>query len=160
MVAFAALGALAAFDYLLARRRLNDKMMMGIDEIKREHRQQEGDPQIKGKRRQRMRELGRRRLVDAVKTADVIVVNPTHYAVALRYQAEKDHAPQIVACGVDEAAQRIRDIAREAGVPILSRPPLARALHKVGEGKTVPAPLFKAVAEVLAYVYRLRRRKP
>ena len=157
MSAGAALIALAAVDYLLARRRINKKLMMTTDQVRREMREQEGDPHIKGKRRRKMRELGRRRMAQEVKSADVVVVNPTHYAVALRYHQDKDGAPKVVAKGMDEVAAKIREIARQSGVPILSRPPLARALHKVPEGREVPAPLYKAVAEVLAYVYRLRR---
>lgn len=155
-----ALGVLAAFgaiDYFLARRRIDAEMKMSMDEIKRDHREQDGDPMVKGKRRQRMREMAKRRMAAAVKTADVVVVNPTHYAVALRYDDKQDAAPIVVAKGVDEQAAKIRDLAREHGVPILSRPPLARALHKhVKEGRAVPANLYRAVAEVLAYVYRLR----
>jgi flagellar biosynthetic protein FlhB len=92
-----------------------------------------------------------------VPTADVVVVNPTHYAVALRYDENKDRAPIVVAKGMDETAEKIREIARQKGIPILSRPPLARALHKhVKEGRAIPGNLFRAVAEVLAYVYKLR----
>ncbi len=159
LAALAALGVLAAGDYLLARRRLQAKMKMKPDEIRREMRESEGDPQLKGRRRRKARELARRRLKVEVQGADVVVVNPTHYAVALRYDADKDAAPRVVAKGADEAAAKIREFAREASVPILSRPPLARALYKVPEGKAVPAPLFRGVAEVLAYVYRFRRTK-
>ena len=153
------LGALAAFDYVMARRRIGAKMKMTPDEAKREMREQDGDPMLKGRRKARMKELAKRRVAQAVAKADVIVVNPTHYAVALRYDDATDRAPIVVAKGTDEAAEKIREIARQHGVPILSRPPLARALHKhVKEGRPIPANLFKAVAEVLAYVYRLRRR--
>jgi flagellar biosynthetic protein FlhB len=94
----------------------------------------------------------------AVAGADVVVVNPTHYAVALRYDDRTEAAPVVVAKGVDEQAEKIREIARSKGVPVLSRPPLARALYKhVKEGRAVPANLYRAVAEVLAYVYRVRR---
>jgi len=157
IIATAALAALAALDYLLARRRIGSKMKMSVEEIKREGREQEGDPQVKGQRRRRMRELSRRRLVSETKKADVVIVNPTHYAVALRYQADGGGAPRVVAKGSDEVALRIREIARAAGVPVLSRPPLTRALFKlVPEGKEIPSQLYHAVAEVLAYVYRLR----
>ncbi len=157
----ATLGALAALDYLLARRRIGAKMLMTPDELKREHKESEGDPHIKGKRRRRMRELARRRLVAETRSADVVLVNPTHYAVALRYRADSDGAPRVVAKGTDEVAARIRETARSSGVPVISRPPLARALHKlVAEGHEIPAPLFTAVAEVLAYVYRVRSRQP
>ncbi|HET7504188.1 MAG TPA: EscU/YscU/HrcU family type III secretion system export apparatus switch protein [Kofleriaceae bacterium] len=153
------LGALAAVDYLLARRRMAAQMRMSADEVKREHREQEGDPAIRGRRKQRMRELARRRIAAAVATADVVVVNPTHYAVALRYDDKRDAAPVVVAKGTDEQAEKIREIARGKSIPVLSRPPLARALYKhVKEGRAVPANLYRAVAEVLAYVYRLRQR--
>ncbi|MBL0218089.1 MAG: EscU/YscU/HrcU family type III secretion system export apparatus switch protein [Myxococcales bacterium] len=151
------LAALGAIDYLLARRRITGQMRMTADEIKREHRESDGDPMIKGKRKQRMRELAKRRMAANVAKADVVIVNPTHYAVALRYDEKQDRAPVVVAKGVDESAERIREVARKHGVPVLARPPLARALHKhVKEGRAVPANLYKAVAEVLAYVYRLR----
>jgi flagellar biosynthetic protein FlhB len=150
--------ALAAVDYWLARRKLAAQMRMTADEVKREHRESEGDPMIRGKRKQRMRELAKRRMSAAVAKADVVVVNPTHYAVALRYDEKTDRAPIVVAKGVDESAAKIREIARANNVPVMSRPPLARALHKhVKEGKPVPANLYRAVAEVLAYVYRIKR---
>jgi flagellar biosynthetic protein FlhB len=153
------LGVLAAVDYFLARRRINEQMKMTTEEIKRDHKDADGDPMVKGRRRQRMREMARRRMAQAVAKADVVVVNPTHYAVALRYDDKTDAAPVVVAKGVDEQAEKIREIARKHGVPVLSRPPLARALHKhVKEGRAVPANLYRAVAEVLAYVYRLRHR--
>lgn len=158
-VAIAVMLAVAAFDYLRARRALGKKMMMTPDEIRREHREQDGDPAVKARRRARMRELARRRVVAEAKRADVILVNPTHYAVALRYRAEDGGAPRVTAKGTDELAGRIREAARAAGVPVVSRPPLARALWKlVPEGREVPSALYHAVAEVLAYVYRLRRR--
>ncbi len=149
---------LGAVDFFLARRRIAEQMKMTGEEVKREHREQDGDPMVKGRRRQRMRELAKRRMATNVATADVIVVNPTHYAVALRYDDKQDAAPMVVAKGVDEQAEKIREIARAKGVPILSRPPLARALYKhVKEGRAVPANLYRAVAEVLAYIYRLRQ---
>jgi len=153
------LGGLAAIDYFFARRRITEQMKMTSEEVKREHREQEGDPMVKGRRKARMRELAKRRMAVAVAKADVVVVNPTHYAVALRYDDKQDAAPVVVAKGVDEQAEKIREIARGKGVPVLSRPPLARALYKhVKEGRAVPANLYRAVAEVLAYVYRLRQR--
>ncbi len=153
-----ALALLGAADYVLARRKITEQMKMSTDELKREGKEQDGDPQIKGKRRQRMKEMAKRRVAKAVATASVVIVNPTHYAVALRYDEAGDRAPTVVAKGVDEQAEKIREIARKHGVPILARPPLARALHKVvKEGAPIPSNLYKAVAEVLAYVYRLRR---
>ena len=158
--AIAALAALAAFDYLLARRKMSKKMMMSPEELKREHREQEGDPMVRGHRRRRMRELARRRVSAEVKKADVVLVNPTEYAVALRYSAEGDRAPRVLAKGRRNAAVHIRELARKAGIPILQRPPLARLIFKlVPEGREIPAQLFEAVAEVLAYVYRLRERR-
>jgi flagellar biosynthetic protein FlhB len=158
LVVVGAIVVIAAVDFLLARRSIKKKMMMSPDELKREHKESEGDPMVKARRKQRAREMAKRRIAVTVPTADVVVVNPTHYAVALRYDDSKDAAPIVIAKGVDEEAARIREIARKAGVPIMSRPPLARALHKhVKEGRPVPSNLFKAVAEVLAYVYRLRR---
>lgn len=156
-----ALGAIAAVDYILARRKNTQQMMMTSEEIKREHKESEGDPMIKGRRRQRARELAKRRLAVNVPTADVILVNPTHYAVALRYDEKQDRAPMVVAKGIDEVAQKIRELARKHGIPVLARPPLARALHKhVKEGRQVPQNLYKAVAEVLAFVYRIRQPRP
>jgi flagellar biosynthetic protein FlhB len=158
MFVLGALVSLAVIDYYLSRRKIGAQMKMTPDEVKREHREAEGDPQIKGKRRQRMRELAKRRIAVAVAKADVVVVNPTHSAVALRYDDKSDRAPIVVAKGVDELAEKIREVARKHAVPVLSRPPLARALHKhVKEGRPIPANLYKGVAEVLAYVYRLRR---
>jgi flagellar biosynthetic protein FlhB len=146
-------------DYVLARRRMAAQMRMSTDEMKREHREHEGDPMIKGKRRARMRELAKRRMAANVAKADVVVVNPTHYAVALRYDERSSAAPLVVAKGVDEVAERIREVARKHGVPVLERPPLARALYKhVKEGRAIPANLYRGVAEVLAYVYRIKRR--
>jgi flagellar biosynthetic protein FlhB len=160
MIAGFALALLAAIEYLQARRSLKAKMRMTPEEIKREYRDQEGDPMVRRRRRQRMREISRRRLVQAVKGADVVVVNPTEYAVALRYRAGEDRAPRVVAKGRGVVAERIRELARTAGVPILAQPPLARLLHKiVPEGREIPSNVYHAVAEVLAYVFRLRRGK-
>ena len=150
--------ALGVISYYSARRKMQTQMKMTTDEVKREHREQEGDPMVKGKRRHKMRELARRRIAVAVAKADVVVVNPSHYAVALRYDEKQDRAPIVLAKGVDELAEKIREVARQHSVPVLPRPPLARALYKhVKENRPVPANLYKAVAEVLAYVYRLRR---
>jgi flagellar biosynthesis protein FlhB len=154
-----ALAAIAVFDYILARHRHTKKMMMSADEIRREMREQEGDPQVRGRRRRRMRELAHRRLVD-VNKADVVLVNPTEYAVALRYSADKDRAPRVLAKGRRAVAAHIRELARKAGIPILERPPLTRLIYKlVPEGREIPAQLYQAVAEVLAYIYRLKERR-
>ncbi len=153
------LAVLAALDLLHVRRTVGARMKMTPEEYKREAREQDGDPHVKRRRRQRMRELARRRVGAAVKGADVVLVNPTEYAVALRYRADEDAAPVVVAKGRGAAAEHIRALARAHGVPVIAQPPLARLLHKlVPEGRAIPATLFQAVAEVLAYVYRLRRR--
>jgi flagellar biosynthesis protein FlhB len=154
------LAGMAALDWILSRRALAARMRMTPEEAKREHREQEGDPQIKRRRRQRMRELAKRRLVSAVKKADVVIVNPTEYAVALRYRANEAPAPVVLAKGRGAVADRIRTLARKAGIPIIPQPPLARLIHKlVPEGRAIPASLYRAVAEVLAYVHKLRRRR-
>jgi len=156
-VVIGVLVAVAAVDYFLAKRKLNAQMKMSPDEVRREHKEQEGDPHIKGKRRQKMRELAKRRMSVAVAKADVVIVNPTHYAVALKYDEKAHAAPVVVAKGIDESAEKIREVARKHGVPVLARPPLTRALYKlVKEGKPVPANLYRAVAEVLAFVYRIK----
>lgn len=154
-----ALLLLSVADFIVAKRRMHKKMKMTEEEFKRDMRQQEGDPEVKRARRRRMQELATRRIAKAVASSDVVVVNPTHYAVALRYVAGKDSAPMVVAKGVDAVAARIRELARKSSVPIVAKPPLARLLYRtVKEGKPIPSQLFAAVAEVLSYVYRLRRR--
>jgi flagellar biosynthetic protein FlhB len=162
-VAAAAIGALVvlgALEYLKARRDLAARMRMTTEELRREAREMDGDPHVKRRRRQRMRELAKRRLTAAVASADTVIVNPTHYAVAIRYRAEEAQAPRVVAKGVDAEAARIRELARQHGVPVVSEPPLCRLIYKlVPEGRQIPAELYKAVAEVLAYVYRLRNRR-
>jgi flagellar biosynthesis protein FlhB len=158
LVSIATLGALAAFDYFWARRELNARMRMTLEEFKREHKENEGDPHVRRRRRQVMRQLAKRRIEKEVKAADVVLVNPTEYAVALRYRSDKDRAPRVVAKGRGTVAERIREIARRAGVPIVPNPPLARLIHKVvREGREIPGSLYAAVAEILAYVYRLKR---
>jgi flagellar biosynthetic protein FlhB len=156
-VVIGVLASVAAIDYFLAKRKLNAQMKMSPDEVRREHKELEGDPLVKGKRRQKMKELAKRRMAVAVAKADVVIVNPTHYAVALKYDENSHAAPVVVAKGIDESAEKIREVARKHGVPVLARPPLTRALYKlVKEGKPVPANLYRAVAEVLAFVYRIK----
>lgn len=156
---FLVLAPLAIVDYMRAKRRIMERMRMTPAEVKREYREQEGDPTNKRRRRQRMRELAKRRVAQAVKGADVVLVNPTEYAVALRYDSDEDRAPRVLAKGRGEPAERIRELARQNGIPIVAEPPLTRMIYKlVPEGREIPAALYKAVAEVLAYVYKLRRR--
>jgi flagellar biosynthetic protein FlhB len=136
----------------------NKKLKMTKEEVRQENKETEGDPQVKGRIRQMQREAARRRMMSAIPTADVVVTNPTHYAVALKYSDKGMRAPTVVAKGSHLTAQRIREIAVENNVPILEAPPLARALHKHTElGESIPEALYTAVAEVLAYVYQLKR---
>jgi len=133
------------------------KLMMSRQELKQESKEQEGSPEIKAKVRRQQREMARRRMMAEVPTADVVVTNPTHFAVALKYAETGMRAPKVVAKGVDEVAARIREIAEENRVILLEAPPLARALYKHTEiGDEIPEGLYIAVAEVLAYVYQLR----
>jgi len=154
------LGALAVFvliDVPLQRKRLQDRLKMSHQEQKEEFKQLEGNVEVKSKMRALMRERGKRRMLAAVPGADLVVMNPTHYAVALKYDEHAMAAPRVLAKGADLLALRIRDIAREANVPVLEAPPLARALFAHAEvDREVPAALFAAVAQVLAYVYQLR----
>ncbi len=136
----------------------NKRLMMTKEEMRQEAKETEGDPMVKGRIRSLQREAARRRMMAAIPTADVVVTNPTHYAVALKYSDKAMNAPVVVAKGSHLLALRIREIAEENHVPILEAPPLARALHKHTElGQAIPEALYTAVAEVLAYVYQLRR---
>jgi len=136
------------------------KLRMSRQEIKDEHKQNEGDPHVKGRIRQAMRAAARRRMMADVPTADVVVTNPTHYSVALKYQEGKMSAPKVVAKGAGDIALKIRELAKEHRVPILEAPPLARALYRHTEiGQFIPGALYAAVAEVLAWVWQLRRWK-
>ena len=153
--------ALALFDVPFQWFRHRADLRMTRDEVKREHRESEGDPQLKGQIRSRQREAARRRMLSAVPSADIVVVNPTHYAVAIRYDEAAGGAPRFVAKGLDELAMRIQAIARESGVPVLSAPPLARALYAHVElDQEIPQALYVAVAQVLVYVYQLKRWIP
>ncbi len=151
------LAVFAAVDVPLQRFMHKSQLKMSLQEVKEEHKQQEGSPELKGRLRQRMREVSRRRMLAAVPSADLVVMNPTHYAVALKYEDGKQAAPRIVAKGADLMALKIRDIARDAKVPVLQAPPLARALYAHGEvDREIPYALYSAVAQVLAHVFQLR----
>jgi flagellar biosynthetic protein FlhB len=157
----AVLLVIAAFDVPLQLWQHARGLRMSRDELKREAKESEGDPQIKSKIRARQREAARRRMMSAVPKADVVVTNPTHFAVALAYNADRMRAPRVVAKGADEVAARIREIAQENGVPLLEAPPLARALYAHAEIESeIPAALYNAVALVLAWVYQLRAALP
>ena len=150
--------AFALVDVPLQRQLLLRRLRMNVTELKKEMRESEGNAEVKGKVKLRMREMARRRMLSAVPRADLVVMNPSHYAVALRYDEAAMGAPRVVAKGADLLALRIRDLAKEAGVPVLQAPPLARALYTHCElDQEIPARLFAAVAQVLAWVYQLRQ---
>ena len=148
--------AITLLDVGWVRFRFAKKMRMTMQEIKEEHRDSEGDPHLKAKLRQMRLARSRKRMMAAVPTATVVVTNPTHYAVALAYDRDKQSAPRVVAKGMDEVAARIRALATQHGVPLVANPPLARALHTLEVEAEVPAEHFQAVAEIIAYVWRLR----
>jgi len=149
---------MAGADYAMQRRRMGKQTRMTKDEVKREHKQQEGDPLVKSAIRSRQMAMARQRMMTAVPTADVVLVNPTHVAVALRYDAERG-APTVVARGAGAIATRIREVAAENGVPLVRDIPLARALYSSTEvGREIPAELFAAVAHVMAFVISRRNR--
>ena len=146
-------------DYAYQKWQTTQDLKMSKQEVKDEAKQSEGDPQIKGKIKQKQRQMAMARMMQEVPKADVIVTNPTHFAVALKYDKSMP-APQIVAKGQDLVARRIKELAAENKVPIVENKPLARALYaSVEVGELVPAELYQAVAEVLAYVYRLKNRR-
>jgi flagellar biosynthetic protein FlhB len=152
-----ALALFAAIDVPLQRFLYKSRLKMSHQEVKQEQKDSEGNVEVKAKVRARMREMVRRRMIAAVPQADLVVMNPTHYAVALKYDDKTMAAPRVVAKGADLLAMRIRDVAKEAKVPVLQAPPLARALYAHAEiDREIPAALFGAVAQVLAYVYQLR----
>lgn len=146
-------------DYIYQWWEYEKNLKMSKQEIKEEYKQMEGDPQIRSQIKQRQREMSQRRMMQEVPTADVIIRNPTHYAVAIRYEAEKSHAPVVVAKGADEVAKRILRIAEEHGVPMQENRILARALYEGVElDKEIPPEFYRAVAEVLAVIYELKQR--
>ena len=152
-----ALALFAAIDVPWQLYQHATRLKMSQQEVKQENKEQEGNPEIKAKVKARMREMVKRRMMAAVPTADLVVMNPTHYAVALKYDDQKMGAPRVVAKGADLLAMAIRDLARDSKVPVLQAPVLARALYAHAElDREIPAALFAAVAQVLAYVYQLR----
>jgi flagellar biosynthesis protein FlhB len=156
IASLAALGAIAAGDYFLQRHRFLQRNRMSKQEVKEEFRQSEGDPAVKAKIRQVRLERTRRRMIAAVPEATVVITNPTHFAVALKYESGKMAAPICVAKGVDALALRIREVASEHDVPIVENPPLARALHASVEiDEAIPPEHYKAVAQVIGYVMRI-----
>jgi flagellar biosynthesis protein FlhB len=147
---------LAIIDYAWRKWKHESQLKMTKQEVKDEMKRMDGDPQIKARRREIARQMALKRIQKDVPTADVVVTNPTHYAVALKYEQGNMHAPKVVAKGADYMALRIREIAVAHGIPILERPPLARGLYKLVEvGQEIPEQFYAAVAEILAYVYEL-----
>jgi flagellar biosynthetic protein FlhB len=150
---------LGMFDYFWERHRLAEMLKMTKTEVKDETRQQEGSSEAKGVFKRRQREIARKRMMTAVPTATVIITNPTHFAVALKWDEEKMAAPVLVAKGADLMAKRIRDLGRQHEIPLIENPPLARALYRdVPLDTPIPAELYSAVAKVIAFVFALRAR--
>lgn len=146
----------AVADLLISANQLHEELKMTKQEVKDEHKQQEGDPAVRGRMRQRMREIGRNQMIAATAKSDVVVVNPTHYAVAISYRMGQSGAPKLLAKGKDLVAARIREVARKHQIPIVANPPVARAVYAGARiGQEVPAELYEVVARVLAYLYRL-----
>jgi flagellar biosynthetic protein FlhB len=155
----AILALIAAADYLFQYRVWHEKQKMSLRDLKEEFKQSEGDPHIKGKLRRMRMERGRKRMMADVPKASVVLMNPTHFAVALQYERGMN-APVCVAKGVDRVALKIREIAERHGIPIVENPPLARALHATVEiEQEIPADHYKAVADVISFVMRMRRKR-
>jgi flagellar biosynthesis protein FlhB len=155
-----ALLVMAIFDYYYKRFEYEKSLRMSKQDIKDEYKKTEGDPLIKGKIREKQKRMALQRMMQEVPKADVVITNPTHFAVAIRYDASEMDAPRVIAKGVDYVALRIKQSAREHGVTLMENKPLARALYaQVEIGESIPQQLFQAVAEVLAYVYNLRNKK-
>jgi flagellar biosynthetic protein FlhB len=157
----AVLVVIAIADYGYQRWEHERKLRMTRQELREEMKRMEGDPLVKSRIRQIQREVARRRMMQELPQADVVVTNPTHYAVALRYDAARMEAPSVVAKGRDRLAAKIRDLARQHGIPFVEDPVLARTLYRTVElGAEIPLALYQAVARVLSYIYQLRRRRP
>ncbi|TPG61349.1 flagellar biosynthesis protein FlhB [Roseomonas nepalensis] len=156
----AAFGLLAGADVFLAHFRHHRRLRMSRQDMKEEAKDSEGDPHVKAKQKAIRQQRSRQRMLAAVPRAAVVITNPTHYAVALGYEEGSSAAPTILAKGADEVAARIREKAREAGVPLVSNPPLARALFKLPVETEIPAEHYQAVAEIIAFVWRARSRPP
>ncbi len=149
---------LALFDYLFVRWEMEQRMKMTKQEIKEEFKETEGDPHLKARVRSIQQEMARKRMMAEVPKADVVVTNPTHLSVALKYDRETMSAPQVIAKGADHLALKIREIAREHQVVMVENVPVARALYQLEVGQTIPEEMFTAVAEILAYVYSVRKK--
>lgn len=159
LIASAALLFLSILDYMYQKYDFEKKIRMSKQDIKDEYKNIEGNPEIKGKIKQKQREMAMRRMMQDVPTADVVITNPTHYAICLKYDEAKQDAPYVVAKGVDFMAQKIKMIAKEHDVVMMENRPLARALYSQAEiGEAIPEEFFKAVAEILAFVYKTKQK--
>jgi flagellar biosynthetic protein FlhB len=150
---------LGILDFLYVRWEMEERMKMTKQEHKEEFKETEGDPYIKARIRSIQQQMARKRMMAEVPKADVVVTNPTHLSVALAYRRDEMGAPRVVAKGADQVAMKIREIAKENSIPLVENVPVARALQKVDLGAEIPEELFKAVAEILAYVYSIKGRK-
>ena len=160
VAALAVMTVIAALDFAFQRYQHMKQLRMSKQELKDEYKQTEGDPMIKARLRQIRTERARQRMMSAVPEADVVVTNPTHYAVALKYEHGEDNAPRVTAKGVDHIAEKIREVATEADVPLVENPPLARALYASVElDQEIPPEHYQAVAEIISYVMRLQGRQ-
>ncbi|MBS7812640.1 EscU/YscU/HrcU family type III secretion system export apparatus switch protein [Roseococcus pinisoli] len=158
MTTLAAFALVAGVDLLIVRHRHRERLRMSRQDLKEESKESEGDPQIKARMRHLREMMGRGRMLASVPRATVVITNPSHYAVALSYESGKAAAPKLVAKGADAMAARIREAAREAGVPVVADPPLARALFRLDLETEIPNEHWEAVAKIIAYVMRLRGR--
>lgn len=149
---------MAFLDFLLVKWEMEQKMKMTKQELKEEFKQSEGDPHIKAQIRSIQQAMARKRMMADVPKADVIVTNPTHLSIAIRYNSKEMSSPRIIAKGADHVAMKIREVAREHDIPIIENPPVARLLHKLDIGENIPEDLFKVVAEILAHVYSLKNK--
>jgi flagellar biosynthetic protein FlhB len=160
LAVLALLGVGALLDFIWQRQRFLTRMRMTKEELKEDFKQSEGDPHVRARQRQIRMERARRRMIQQVPKATVVVVNPTHYAVALRYEQGETPAPECVAKGVDAVALRIRAVAEEAGVPVIEDPPLARALYaNVEVDEIIPQQHYEAVAKIIGFILAGRRRR-
>ena len=149
---------IAILDFSFTKWEMEEKMKMTKQELKEEFKETEGDPHIKAQIRSIQQQMARKRMMAEVPRADVVITNPTHLSVAIRYDSAKMDAPVVVAKGADFVAMKIREIAREHDIPLVENPPVARLLHKLDLGATIPEELFRAVAEILAHVYSIKGR--
>jgi flagellar biosynthetic protein FlhB len=152
--------AIAAVDFVYQKKKHKKDLMMTKQEVKEEFKQMEGDPHIKSKIKSKQFEMAQKRMMQDVPKADVVITNPTHFAVALKYEIGKNQAPIVLAKGMDSVAQKIKEIAKENNIPLHEDVPLARALYKSCEvGQEIPENMFNTVAQILAYIYKLKQEK-